>query len=462
MANAITFFDQLAQVPRVTEYIKELSYHRYGGVSDANLQAIGSRATQYGIRTAHLELIGANYFDLHNDLSLARNSSWAQFTIAFPTSVSSDDGGKYYMIDDKNPDQPVVQIGNRTKFLRQYFKYVRRGAVRIGAESDNTAFHPLAFVNADCKQTVIVKADFAGKFLVQGLPAGVYGLKYTTDAQYDVDSPDVTISAGQQLQATIPAPGVITIYAKSGDCSPLVNASAANYRHDELAIESVVAVFGKDLANSTIAAAATPLPTALGETSVKVTDAKGVSGLAPLYFVSQYQVNYQVPPDTAPGPAVVTVTRGGAVVALSSVSIAEVAPGIFTADASGGGLPAAAALRVKADGSQDYEPILRFDAEQNRFVPIPIDLGPDLGAQSDRVFLVVFGTGFRRRSALSEVKVYVKDVEAQVAHAEATPGYVGLDQVALELSRSLAGSGDVGVRLLVDGKEANPVVVNVK
>src|SRR5262245_4163927 len=257
MSNAITFFDQLVQVPRVTEYIKELSYHRYGGVSDANLQAIGSRATQYGISTAHLELIGASYFDLHNDLSLARNSSWAQFTIAFPTSVSSDDGGKYYMIDDSNPDQPVVQIANRTKFLRQYFKYVRRGAVRIEATSDNTAFHPLAFVNADCKQTVIVKADFAGKFLVQGLPAGVYGLKYTTDAQYDVDSPDVTISAGQQLQATIPAPGVITIYAKSGDCSPLVNASAANYRTDELAIESIVAVFGKDLANSTIAAAAT-------------------------------------------------------------------------------------------------------------------------------------------------------------------------------------------------------------
>src|SRR5262245_23561428 len=190
MARAITFFDQLVQVPRATEYVKELSYHRYGGVSDGNLQAIGSRATQYGVRTAHLELIGANYYDLHNDLSLARDSSWAQFTLAWVSSQGSDDGGKYYVVDDRDPNRPVVQIASRTKFLRQYFKYIRRGAVRIEATSDNTAFHPLAFVNTDCKQTVIVKADFAGKFLVQGLPAGSYGLKYTTDAQYDVDSPD--------------------------------------------------------------------------------------------------------------------------------------------------------------------------------------------------------------------------------------------------------------------------------
>lgn len=458
MAVAIPFFDQIVQVPRATQYITELSYHRYGGVSEANLQAIGNRAVQHGIQTAHLELIGANYLDLHKDLTLGRNSSWAEYTLAWVASTSTDDGGKYYMIDDRNPDQPVVQIGSRAKYLRQYFKYVRRGAVRIQATSDNREFDPVAFVNADCKQTVIVKAESGGDFSIKGLPAGVYGVKYTTSDRYDVDNPAVTISAGQSLQTSIPEQGVITIYAKSAACSPLVNLSAASYRYEELATESVVAVFGKDLANSTIAASAIPLPTSLGGTAVKVMDARGVSRPAPLFFVSPYQINYQIPRETSTGPAVVTVTRGEDIVALSSVFVTRVAPGLFTADSSGRGLPAAVLLRVAADGSQRYEPVLRFDAEQNRFVAVPIDLG----AESDQVFLALYGTGIRFRSAPSTVKAMVGNVEAPVEHAEAIINFAGLDQVTLRLPRSLAGRGAADVALTVDGKPCNIVTVNIK
>lgn len=462
MGNAIKLFDQIVQVPRASQYITELSYHRYGGVSDDNLQTIGNRALQYGISAAHLELIGANYHDLHKDLTLARNSSWSQFTLAWALSDGVDDGGKYYVVDDRDPNQPVVQVGSRTKFLRQYFKYVRRGAVRIGAVSDNPEYEPLAFVNADCRQTVIVKTERSGNFSVQGLPNGVYGVKYTTDFNYNIDKADVTVNAGQSLQTSIPAPGVITIYAKSVSCAPLVNVSAANYRQDELAIESMVAVFGKDLAGQTVFARETTLPSSMDGTEVWITDSNGLIWSAPLFFVSPYQINYQIPPGVAPGPAVVAVIRGSETVALSSALVKQVAPGLFTADASGGGLPAAVALRIKADGSQRYEPILRFDEEKNRYVPITIDLGPDLGAESDQVFLVLFGTGIRRRSALSAVKAKVGDIEAPVANAEAVTNFAGLDQVALRLPRSLAGRGAADVSLSVDGKPCNVVTVNLK
>lgn len=458
IAYSITFFDQMMQIPRAAQYISELSYHRYGGASDANLQAIADRAIQYGIQSSHLELIGATYLDLHKDLTLGRNSSWAEFTLAWTTSTSADDGGKYYMIDDHDPNQPVVQYGSRAKYLRQYFKYVRRGAVRIQATSDNPDFDPLAFINADCKQTVIVKAGSGGGFSIKGLPAGVYGVKYTTSDRYDVDNPDVTISAGQTLQTSIPAEGVITIYAKSAVCAPLVNLSAASYRYEELATESVVANFGKDLANSTITATATPLPTSLGGTAVKVTDARGVSRPAPLYFVSPYQINYQIPPGTSSGPAVVTVIRDEEIVALSSVFVTRVAPGLFTADSSGRGLPAAVLLRVAADGLQSYEPVFRYDAAQNRIVATPIDLG----AESDQVFLVLYGTGIRFRSAPSAVKAMVGNVEAPVEHAVAIINFTGLDQVTLRLPRSLAGRGAADVALTVDGKPCNIVSVNIK
>ncbi|MGE0126704.1 MAG: hypothetical protein AB7U82_01270 [Blastocatellales bacterium] len=462
MANAITLFDELIQVPRVTEYFSELSYHRYGGVSDANLQSIGSRTTQYGIQSSHLELIGANFLDLHKDLALGRVSSWAQFVLAGPLSNGPDNGGRYYVIDDRDPNNPVAQIGRRTKFLRQYFKYVRRGAVRIQATSSDQGLEPLAFVNADCKQTVIVKAGSATNFSIQGLPTGTYGVKYTTDSQYDFDNPDVTIGAGQALQTSIPDYGVITIYTKSSTCSPLVNLSAASYRGAEMAPESLVAVFGKDLANSTVIASTTPLPTTLDGTTVKVKDSKGVERLAPLFFVSTYQINYEIPAGTSPGPAVVTVNRSNEIAALSALSVARAAPGLFAADGTGQGVAAAVALRVKADNTQTYEPISQYIPALRRHVPIPIDLGPDLGAASDQVFLVLFGTGIRHNSGPSWLKAKIGDLDSPLVAAAPVAAFAGLDQVNVQLPRSLAGKGEANVLLTVDGKPANLVTVNIK
>ncbi|UCG57991.1 MAG: hypothetical protein JSU70_00515, partial [Phycisphaerales bacterium] len=47
------------------------------------------------------------------------------------------------------------------------------------------------------------------------LPVGIYGIKYTTAGQYDVDLPNQRIDAGQVLTTGIPGPGVLTVYAKS-------------------------------------------------------------------------------------------------------------------------------------------------------------------------------------------------------------------------------------------------------
>lgn len=212
MANAPTFFDTIIGIAGVSQYLKEISYHRYGGVSDANLQAIASRGQQNGMRTSMLEHIGSGYQDLHKDLTMGRNSAWQQFTLAYS---GADDGGAYYKIDTTNPANPLVNMGSRTKFLRQYFKFIRSGAVRIEATSSNlSSFEPVAFINADGKYVVVVKANIGNSFTVQNLPAGTYGIKYTTSSQYNIDNPDQTITAGQSLTTNIPAIGVITIYGK--------------------------------------------------------------------------------------------------------------------------------------------------------------------------------------------------------------------------------------------------------
>ena len=223
MNLAVSWFDQLIQVPGALSYITELSYHRYGGVSTSNLQAIAQRSLQYGIGAAMLEHIGSDYEDLHEDLKTGLNTAWQQFTLAFPNppSYGGDNGAQYYWIDISDTNNVQIVLGSLTKFLRQYFKFIRGGAIRIDATSTDNDFDPLAFVNTDGSYVVVVKADGGGSFVINGLPSGEYGIKYTTENEYDVDLPTVTISNGESLNTSIPQRGVITIYSNLLDSNSI-------------------------------------------------------------------------------------------------------------------------------------------------------------------------------------------------------------------------------------------------
>jgi hypothetical protein len=116
---------------------------------------------------------------------------------------------------------------------------------------------------------------------------------------------------------------------------------------------------------------------------------------------------------------------------------------------------AAVALRIRADGTQGFEPVARFDATTNRFVSVPIDLGPG----TDQVFLIPFGTGLRFGATAAAT---IGGANAEVLFAGAAPGFVGLDQANVRLPRSLIGRGEVDVVLTVDGKTANTVTASIK
>jgi len=213
MGNAITYFDAMLQTPGVVPHLLELSYHRYGGVSDANLQAIAARAAQHRINTSMLEHIGSGHEDLHKDLKLGNVSSWQQFALAFAGNVE-DKGGLYYAVAITGEASATITMGDRTRYLRQYFRWVRPGAQRVAATSRRTELDPLAFVHPALGYTVVVKAASAASFSVSGLPAGSYGVAYTTASATGVESTAVTLAVGEQLQASIPATGVVTIYRK--------------------------------------------------------------------------------------------------------------------------------------------------------------------------------------------------------------------------------------------------------
>ncbi len=238
----------------------------------------------------------------------------------------------------------------------------------------------------------------------------------------------------------------------------VASVSAANYLGTELASEAIVAAFGTGLATATEAATGLPLPTVLAGTTVKVTDRRGAERLAPLFFVSPTQVNYLIPPGTEVGTATFSITTSEGKTTTGTIQIASVAPGLFTANADGQGTAAAYLLRVKADNSQTTEPVAQYSAVQNKFVAVPIDLGPE----TDQVFLVLFGTGLRFRSDLSAVLAGIGGVKAEVLYAGAQGSFVGLDQINLPIPRSLIGRGEVDVVLTVDGKTANVVKIHIK
>jgi hypothetical protein len=212
MATALVYLDAILTVPRVTEYLTDVAYHRYSGVSTATLKNIAQRASQYGLRTSMLEKIGAGYQELHEDLKEGKNSSWEQFGLAFCNADASA-GGTYYGVNEgANP--PQVFMRARTPYLRQYFAFVRLGAHRVAANSGDGRLDPLAFRNTNGKVVTVVKADAAAPVEIRKLPAGLYGITFTTANQTWASLPDVTVGAGGTLQFSMPAAGVATVHQR--------------------------------------------------------------------------------------------------------------------------------------------------------------------------------------------------------------------------------------------------------
>jgi hypothetical protein len=147
---------------------------------------------------------------------MGRNSAWEQGVIGGPGDPATSSA--LYAVDDSDPDHPVIHITNMTKFTRQYFKFIRRGAVRIEAASNFGSLAPLAFINTGGCAVVVVKAGEGATFSIHDLPEGQYGIKYTTASQYDIDLADALLGSGEVLTTSIPAAGVITVYAKGSPC----------------------------------------------------------------------------------------------------------------------------------------------------------------------------------------------------------------------------------------------------
>jgi uncharacterized protein (TIGR03437 family) len=217
--------------------------------------------------------------------------------------------------------------------------------------------------------------------------------------------------------------------------------SAASYKAP-IAPGSIAAAFGRRLAVVDAAATSLPLPTRLAETTVTINGRPGQ-----LFYVGDDepqgygQVNFFIPEETEPGLAEVVITSGDGTRSTGWVQVSRLAPGLFTANASGNGEAAALAT---PDGVRYFLPPFE----------VIVDGKPN--------YLVLFGTGLRSNTDLSRVQVIIDDIAAQVTYAGPHGLLVGLDQINVIIPPQLRGRGLVNLQLVVDGVAANPVQVNIK
>ena len=219
----------------------------------------------------------------------------------------------------------------------------------------------------------------------------------------------------------------------------VVTVNAASYLA-AVAPGAIAAAFGPDLAPYFASADGAALPTEMAGVRLRLTDASGQEHLAPLFFVSPGQINYQLPAAVATGRAQVAVTRGVETAARGELEVTAAAPGLFTFAADGRGAPAAL---TTFDGAS-YEPVVLPDGTLRALDP---------GSPSRPNYLLLFGTGLRGASA---VRVRLGGAEITPTFVGAQGTFAGLDQINVQIPWNAPG-GTVELTVIADGRASNSV-----
>lgn len=182
--------------------------------------------------------------------------------------------------------------------------------------------------------------------------------------------------------------------------------------------------------------------------------------LAQLILVSPTQINFVMPPETSIGPATLTIDDGSVQLqeGANATIVVRVAPGFFTANQNGVGVPAATAVRIRADQTQ--EPVAVFScASTGQCNASPIDLTNGL------VYLSLYGTGFGLTSSIIPSTEFPRcqvgdktDVKVQFAGPHSL--YPGLNQLNLLIPQSLS-SGQASIQCLFSGAFQSSNVVSI-
>lgn len=209
--------------------------------------------------------------------------------------------------------------------------------------------------------------------------------------------------------------------------------NAASYTGASIAPASIATIFDTGLEGA--------------QATVRSTD--GREQAATWFYVSPAQASFLTPASLPAGEAVLKLSSPERRMSYP-ISIANAAPGIFTANGNGIGVPAALILRVTPSDQRTIE--YPFAQGSAGFVASPINFA------NDRLFLDLYATGVR--GAAANVQVILGGETIQPLYAGAQPQFAGLDQVTFELPSSFKGRGRVEAIVVANGQRSNVVELN--
>lgn len=249
--------------------------------------------------------------------------------------------------------------------------------------------------------------------------------------------------AGRQAAVALPPGNSVGLMTM-----PLLNRFAvvngASFQGGSTAPAAIVSGFGAGLAASAALASSLPLPTALGETAVRVGSTD-----APLFFVSPTQINFQVP-TTLTGRQTVQVLRSGVAVASGELDLGLASPALFTLNQSGSG-PVAALNQdgsvASADGclagAKPAAPgsvVQLFGTGQGALTP-PVSSGQPAPASPPSVTPTL-------------PQVTLGGVAVSVEFSGAAPNFVGLWQINIRIPQNPPSGTAVPVVVTIEGRSS--------
>lgn len=363
-------------------------------------------------------------------LLIGATRNWARSVILWNIALDQNSGPKNggcsncrgVVTIDTSVSPPTVTRNVEYYVLGHLAKFVRPGAVRIGSEgSDTGSILHVAFQNPDGSVVLFV--------LNNGSPAGQFTVAWK----------------GQAFSHSLPVGAVATFVWNTRQPSfPPNGVVNAAHPQPQLSPGALFSIYGTELADETRSVPFFPLAVTMGGASVSVNGRP-----APLLYVSPGQINAQMPWETEPGNAPVSVTRAGVSVS-QPVHVSPAGPAIFTlAD----GLSAAAVNNEDGSANSAATPVA-----PGHFV---ILFGTGLGAVSPPVASGEPAPVDPLSRVAGTVTVEVAGRQVIPDYAGLAPSFAGLWQLNV-LVPPETPSGAVPVVLVLNGLRSNTATIAVQ
>jgi uncharacterized protein (TIGR03437 family) len=212
--------------------------------------------------------------------------------------------------------------------------------------------------------------------------------------------------------------------------------------------------YGPVIAERDTPATGRRLPLSLGGVQVHVTDSAGVTRPAGIYWVTAGwgQVNFQVPEESAPGRARMTLVRDDGSRLSTNITIADTAPG-FRTGLSCRGAALGSATQVFADGRRATTPIAECKGDDCQTLEVPMAKGATTQVR-------LRASGFRHAASAEEIQVTIAGKRVRVI-SYGPDEVQGMDQLTLAIPASLRGIGEADLEAHVNGRVANVVRIRI-